>query len=194
MGQVKRNYQSNFLANSEGHFELLVTCEKEKWYRPKHWTNSLSQNCWDTLLPSRLPFQCWCTRFGELTKINNIERKKRVRRKQRSVEVSQLFLSAFAESQAPQQTNSGRVRDQPGMPVPEEICLYVDTVCEYFVERSIHLIEDHKRPMITPEAWTPVIIDVFVCMYVYHRIKAGRNPVPYQSHVFGSDEYKCKWR
>ena len=68
------------------------------------------------------------------------------------MEVSQLFLSAFAEAQAPQQTNSGRVRDQPGMPVPEETCLFVNTVCKYFVERSIHLIEEHKQSMITPEA------------------------------------------
>ena len=38
--------------------------------------NSISQNCWDTVLS---PSQCWCTQLCELTAINNIARERRKR-------------------------------------------------------------------------------------------------------------------
>ena len=60
-----------------------------------------------------LPTQCWCTRFGELTAINNIGRTRRRARSEKKeqcwMDVSPLFLSATADfSQLPNRSKCGR--------------------------------------------------------------------------------------
>ena len=60
-----------------------------------------------------LPTQCWCTRFGELTAINNVGRTRRRARSEKKeqcwMDVSPLFLSATADfSQLPNRSKCGR--------------------------------------------------------------------------------------
>ena len=117
---------------------------------------------------------------------------------------TQLHSIMLWSHQASQQTNSGCVHDQPGLPVPEgsfmwdfwmQLCVHLCIYITAFASISSTALEIEALSFAVN--WfrkkNRRALSTQIKCDVQHRQSPGEILFRIESHVFASEEYHCKW-